>query len=143
MATIKTARDHDRDSWCELDNNTSARIVCGDASATPVPVSGSLSLTLSTAGPMKVTGASVTATSAAFPATNQTGRQALSIRNISLSDSIWIVNSTGISKATAGIDIWEVGPNESINTDFDDTNQIILVADAGKTVSIQILEIKA
>lgn len=141
--SMKTDRDHSHDAWCTIDNNTSARRICGDPDAEPVPVSGSLSLTLSTAGPMKVTGATVTAASAAFPATNQTGRQALSIRNVSLSESVWIVNSTGITKAAAGVDIWEIGPNESINTDFDDTNQIILVADAGKTVSIQILEIKA
>ena len=102
----------------------------------PVPIS------LTFPGPIKVSGTSVTDTSAAFPATNQADRASLSVRNISKNKSIYIVNSTGITLAGAGADNWEIGPNETINFDFDDTNQVNLVADSGDTVSIQILEIK-
>jgi len=105
-----------------------------------IPVSGSF--VLASTGPVKITGTTVGDVSAAYPSTNQTGRAALSIRNVDKNDPIYVVNSTGISKATAGVDIWEIGPNETFNTDFDDTNKINLVSESGKTVSIQIMEIK-
>jgi len=92
---------------------------------------------------MKVTGETVTDSSLAYPtAANQVGRIALSVRNTDDKDPIFVVNSVGISEATADPDTWEIGAGESFNTDFDDTNKIILVAKAGKTVDISILEIK-
>jgi len=106
------------------------------------PEAGPISTTQAAVGPILITGASVGDVSAAFPAVNQTDRAAFSIRNIDLVESIFIVNSVGITKAAAGIDIWEIGLNETANFDLDDTNKINLVADAGMTVSIQILEIK-
>ena len=137
MALPKSLCDREQDKFFEDTNGeTTVRVGAQEA----LPISGNF--TVAAPGPIKVTGTTVTDTSAAFPATNQTDRAALSIRNVDATESIWIVNSTSITKAAAGSDIWEIGPNETLNTDFDDTNQIILVADAGKSVSIQILEIK-
>ena len=93
-------------------------------------------------GPILITGESVGDVSAAYPtAANQVNRGALSIRNIDPLNSVFIVNATGVSLAASSPDIWEIGPNETINTDFDDTNKVNLVAAAGQTVAIQIMEI--
>jgi len=125
--------------------NVNANIQVGDvdvSSSNPVPITGTVTANPAAAGPIKVTGDTVTATSASFPtAANQSGRVALNIRNTDSKDSIWIVNTAGISLAAAGADVWEVGAGETLNTDFDDTNKVILVAESGKTVAVQIMEI--
>jgi hypothetical protein len=130
--------DRESAKFKETPSGKTAVRVCIDGD-TPLPGIEPASVS----GPILITGALVTDTSAAFPAVNQVGRVALSIRNIDPVESIWIVNTVGITKAAAGINIWEIGLNETYNIDFDDTNKVILVADAGKTVSIQIQEIKA
>lgn len=126
-----------------LNLNANLQVGDSDVSATnPVPVTGTVNTDSSVEGPFKVTGETVTATSAAFPtAANQASRVALSIRNTDTKESIWVVNSAGISLATAGVDSWEIGPNETFNTDYSDTNKIFLVADAGKSVQITLLEV--
>lgn len=140
MAIPKSLCDREQDKFCEDSNGKTAVRVCTDSTDT-INVSGTF--TNAAIGPVKVTGETVTATSAAFPtAANQVDRSAFSVRNIDPVESVFIVNSVGISKATAAADVWEIGPNETMNLDFDDTNKINLVADAGKSVSIQILEIK-
>ncbi len=140
MTLPKSLCDREQEKFCEDSEGNVAVRVCGD---NPDAINVSGTFTVAAVGPIKVTGETVTATSAEFPsAANQTSRAALSVRNIDSTDSVWIVNSTGISKATAGDDIWEIGPNETLNLDFDDTNKVTLVADAGKSVKIQVLEIK-
>lgn len=140
MSLPKSLCDREMDKFCEDSQGRTAVRVCGDDNDA-INVTGTF--VQAAVGPIKITGETVTATSAAFPtAANQVNRAAFSIRNVDSVESIFIVNSTGITKAAAGVDIWEVGPNETINLDFDDTNKINLVADAGKSVSIQILEIR-
>lgn len=141
MAMSSNRSDREYKKFKETPSGETAVRICND-SDTPLVIEADVNIVPSTSGPIKITGATVTDSSAAFPATNQVGRASLSIRNIDTTESIWIVNSTGISKATAGVDIWEIGSDETFNIDFDDTNQVILVADSGKSVSIQIMEIK-
>jgi len=139
MALSPTLCDREQAKFKEDADGETAVNVC-NTPTNPINVTGAF--TVAAPGPIKVSGTTVTATSATFPATNQADRAALSIRNIDPLKSIFIVNSVSITKAAAGLDFWEVGPNESLNTDLDDTSGIILVADAGETVSIQIMEIK-
>lgn len=141
MAMSKQRTDREYAKFKETPSGETAVRICND-SDTPLVVEADVTVVTGISGPIKITGSSVTDSSAGFPATNQSGRNSISIRNIDTAESIWIVNSTGITKAGAGVDIWEVGPDETFNMDMDDTNKINLVADTGKTVSIQIMEIK-
>jgi len=135
MALPKALCDREQAKFTTDTSGDTCVRVCGDIDVTANPAA---------TGPIKITGESVTDVSSAFPsAANQVGRAALSIRNISTTDSVFIVNSTGISKVAAGIDVWEIGPDETANYDFDDANKIILVAESGKTASISIQEIKS
>lgn len=137
MALPNNLCDREMDKFCEDSLGQTTVRVCADE---PVPVSGNFAFAVT--GPIKVTGESVNDTSAAFPSVNQVGRASLSIRNVDPANSIYIVNSVGISRLAAGADIWEIGPNETLNTDFDDTNKVNLVTDSGQVVLIQILEIR-
>lgn len=139
MPIPKSLCDREMDKFCEDSEGRTAVRVCTDNEA--INVTGTF--VQAAVGPIKITGETVTATSAEFPtAANQANRAAFSVRNVDASQSVWVVNSTGITKAAAGDDIWEIGPNETLNLDFDDTNKITLVADTGQSVKIQVLEIR-
>lgn len=139
MALSKSTVDNENKKFKEGSGGEVLVQVTG-VSTDPLPITGNF--TVAAPGPILVSGATVTSTSAAFPSTNQTNRATLSVRNLDASQSIWVVNSSGITKATAGTAIWEIGPDETFNVDFNDTNQLFLVADSGQNVDIQILEIK-
>ena len=140
MTLPKSLCDREQAKFCEDSEGNVAVRVCGD-NVDPVNVSGTF--TNAAIGPIKVTGETVGDSSAEFPvAANQTDRAAFSVRNTDPLESVYIVNSTGISLVAAGDDAWEIGPNETLNLDFDDTNKITLVAESGKSVKIQVLEIK-
>lgn len=131
----------EKQSFCDLGSEITARRICGDPLSPPVPVTGKFSL--AAPGPMLPTGDTVGDVSAEFPAVNQIGRAAFSIRNVSITgENMYIVRATGVSLAASLPHKWTIGPNESINTDFDDTNKVTLVSEAGKSVPIEILEIK-
>lgn len=116
-----------------------------DRRALDVYVAEGVSVTApSVSGPIKVTGETVGQFSAAYPtAANQVDRVAISIRNLGgQNDPIFIVNTIGTTEALADPDKWEIGGGETFNMDMDDTNKIILVAETGNTVDIQIMEIR-
>lgn len=116
-----------------------------DRRALDVYVAEGVSVTApSVDGPIKVTGETVGENSAAYPtAANQVGRVAISIRNLGgQNDPIFIVNTIGTTEALADPDLWEIGGGETFNMDMNDANKIILVAEAGNTVDIQILEVR-
>lgn len=139
MAALpKSLCDREQDKFCEDSAGKTAVRVCADTD--PLPVSGDFALAAD--GPIFPTGETVTDTSAGFPTTNQVGRAALSIRNIDNKDSIWVVRTSGITLAAAGDHVWEVGANETINTELTDSNKVFLVAESGKSVDVQILETK-
>lgn len=125
-------------TYTEKDPDRRMLDVCvGNDLANPIPVSTTVN------GPIKITGETVTALSAAYPtAANQVGRQAISIRNIG-NFPVFIVNTVGITEAAADPDKWEIDSDETFNIDMNDSNKIILVAEAGRTVDIQIMEIRA
>lgn len=134
MALPNSLCDREQAKFKEDDNGDTCVNVCGDLDVTTTLAGAT--------GPVLATGFDVTDTSAEFPSTNQTGRISLSIRNNDSVESIFIVNSTGISKAAAGLDVWEIGSDETINLGLDDSNKVILVSESGKTVSITMLEMK-
>jgi len=113
--------------------------VCAD-DTDPLPVTGKF--TVAAPGPAFPTVETVTDVSAVFPSVNQADRATLSFRNDSETDNIYIVRVVGKTLAQSLPHKWTMGPGESQNLDFDDTNQIILVSDVGKTPDIEILEVK-
>lgn len=109
----------------------------GNELSDPLPV------TFTTNGPIKITGETVTDTSAAFPtAANQTDRVAISILNADNNDSVYIVNTAASDFATEDPDVWEIGPNETLNIEMNDSNKVILVCESGKSAAIKIMEIR-
>jgi hypothetical protein len=85
----------------------------------------------------------VTDTATLLPAAALADRNAISIVNLSGADTLYIGEAATVTAdralgVTAG---WEVGPGESFNVDITDDIAIYGVAEAGKTITIKVLEI--
>ena len=86
-----------------------------------------------------VTNMNVTATAGVVPLSPLTDRNSMIIRNLSLSDSIFIGNSD--VTATGSTQGWEILPNSFFSLDIKDSIQIYAIAPTGITVPIKVLEL--
>lgn len=96
---------------------------------------------LFTAG--KITTMNVTDSAIALPSTPLSGRNSLSLTNLSLTDTLYIGFSTGVTaNRTIGINAgWEVGPQEGFNLDIQDDIIIYGITETGKTILIKVMEL--
>lgn len=106
---------------------------------------GSISGTFTQSGlqtALKTTCMNVTDIATKLPVTPLANRNALSITNLSGSDTIYVGNSDVIAGDVIGnLSGWPVGPNEGFNLDITDDIEIYGIADAGKTIKIKIIEL--
>lgn len=90
----------------------------------------------------KITTMDVTDTQTAIPVTPLTDRNAMSIFNMSTTDTLYIgktgVTADAVLGNTSG---WEIGPQESFNSDVKDTIVFYAIAATGKTIRVKIMEI--
>lgn len=91
---------------------------------------------------IKITTTTITDVATPLPATPLVGRNALSLRNKSLTETLYIGPSTVTADTVAGITSgWEVAPNGNIG--FDITDDVILYArcETGKSAVVKIMEL--
>jgi hypothetical protein len=81
-------------------------------------------------------------TEIALPVSPLSDRNAISIANLSTTDTLYIGNTGVVADRSIGITAgWEIGPQETYNTDIKDTIIIYGLAATGKTIRVKIQEI--
>lgn len=134
--------DRERDKFVENPaGETSVRVFVSNETGDEIPVTGSFSAAPAPTGPFTITVVTVTDTASNPLASAYTDRVSLSIRNKSAGTTIYVgkdLTVTADDTATGG---WEIGPNEDFNIDLDDSNNFTLIAPAGQSATVKILEI--
>lgn len=93
-------------------------------------------------GPFFITGFDVTDVAAdPLAGSPLADRTALSIRNKSATVTIYFGNSNVTADDNNVTGGWEIGPQEDFNIDLNDSETVYLVAPAGQTAHVKILEI--
>lgn len=116
---------------------TSRRVFIANDSSEPVITSGEVTFSgLSTA--LKITNTSVTDTTAKLPLVALTDRNSLIVENRSATDPIYIGNSDVTS--TGATEGWIIEAGSFFTIDIRNSIELFAVADAGKTVTIKIME---
>ena len=90
----------------------------------------------------KITTMDITDTETAIPVTPLTDRNAMSIFNMSTTDTLYIGKTGVVASDAIGVTSgWEIGPQESFNSDVKDTIIFYGIAASGKTIRLKIMEI--
>lgn len=90
----------------------------------------------------KITTMDITDVESAIPLTPLTDRNAMSIFNTSTVDTLYIGKTGVVADSSLGITAgWEIGPQETFNSDVKDTIVFYGIAASGKTIRIKIMEI--
>lgn len=134
--TAKTGNrnDDDKNSFINDSGGNVARNVTfsGGINATPSGLRNGLRITTMDVGD----------TEAALPVSPLSDRNAISIANLSTTDTLYIGNTGVVADRSIGIAAgWEIGPQETYNTDIKDTIIIYGIAATGKTIRVKIQEI--
>ena len=126
--------DDDKNSFIDDSSGNVARNVTfsGGISAVPSGLRNGLRITTMDVGD----------TQTALPVSPLSDRNAISIVNLSTTDTLYIGNTGVVADRSIGITAgWEIGPQETYNTDIKDTIIIYGIAAAGKTIRVKIQEI--
>lgn len=138
MKPTRTDREFDR--FVETPaGDTAVRTLIANDSSDPVVVSGGGYA--APTGPLRNSTATVTDTAANPIPSALANRVSVSVRNKDPVDTVYLgaLNTvTADDTATGG---WEIGPGEDFNLDLDDSNVFFLIAAAGKTPLVKILEV--
>lgn len=91
----------------------------------------------------KITTMDVGSTAVAIPTTALSGRNSISVTNLSETDILYIgfnssVTADRVNGITAG---WEIGPREGFNLDIQDDIPIYGITEIGVTVKIKVMEL--
>lgn len=141
MPFSPTVIDRERDKFVENPSGeTSVRVMVSNESGDAVPVVGAFNISAPT-GPFNLTVTTVTDAAANPIASPLASRVSLSIRNKSPSVTIYFGNSVSVTAGDTATGGWEIGPNEDFNLDLTDDNGFYLIAPAGQSAVVKILEI--
>jgi len=136
--------DRERDKFIESPaGETSVRVYVSNETGTAVPVTGTFTAGVaSPTGPFRVTVATITDTSANPIVTALTNRVSLSIRNLSVTTTVYM-GPTGAVTAdnTPGTAGWDIGPGEDFHIDLDESNGFYMITPATETATLKIMEI--
>lgn len=130
QAKVATGTDFTGDKFA-LDVNVVAGAVTGEITVSGLRVGG------------KNTTMNVGDTATALPATAFTGRNSMTIRNLSAVDTLYIgfdnlVTADRVIGTTSGM---EVGPDEGLNFDLTDEVVVWGIAETGKTIMVKVTEL--
>lgn len=132
--------DREFDKFVETPaGDTAVRTIIANDSTDPVVVSSG-GYTAPT-GPIKNSIATVTDVAADPIPSPLTNRVSVSIRNKAVADSVYIGGLSTVTADNSASGGWEIGPGEDFNVDLDDSHVFFLIAEAGKTPLVKILEI--
>ena len=92
-------------------------------------------------GPFTITVTTVTDVAALGVVASLADRVSLSLRNKSATVTIYIGPTSGVTANDAATGGWEIGPSEDFNIDLDDAQDFYLIAPAGQSALVKILEI--
>lgn len=91
---------------------------------------------------LKVTTMNITDTAGAIPATALTDRNAITIHNLDVTETIYVGNSDVEADRDLGTTAgWEILPGSFLNFDITDDITLYGIAESGKTVKIKVMEI--
>lgn len=136
--------DRERDKFVENPaGQTSVRVLVSNEAGQEIPISGTFTATTGApTGPFKITSATVTDVSSNPIIVPLSNRVAFSIRNKSQTTTVYVGTTSAVTaddvNGTCG---WELGPGEDLQWDLDDGNLFHVIAPAGETAVIKILEI--
>lgn len=119
---------------------TAVRTWIANESGEAVPVSGSFNISAPT-GPFQITVFTVTDTATDPLPTPLTARVAVSIRNRSATQTVYFGKTSAVTADNTATGGWEIGPEEDFNIDLTEDNAFFLIASAGQTALVKILEI--
>ena len=143
MPFNQAIHDREHDKFIERPTGeTAVRTFIVNDSSEPIPVTGITSGGSSNAtGPLKRTVATVTDTAANPIATALTNRVALRIRNKSTTDTVYLGSNATVTADDAATGGWEIDPGDEFGFDMGPANGFYLIAEAGKTPIVKIIEL--
>jgi hypothetical protein len=137
MATLPSStvqREHNKFDL-NSDSEVAVRVIADgvDVTATPAGLRNSF----------LVTTLDVTSTAIALPTSPLTDRNAMTIRNLSATDSLYIgpANTVTATETVGTLSGRKILPGEDFNIDVKDTVVIYGIAESGKTVRVQVFEV--
>ena len=137
-------REHDKFVECPT-GETAVRTCIANDSTNPVPVDlGSTSVSVGVAaptGPLRRSVVNVTDVAADPIAIPLANRVALTIRNKDAVHTVYLGEDNTITQDDTVTGGWEIGPGEDFSIDLSEDNNFFLIAPAGQTVVVKILEI--
>jgi hypothetical protein len=121
---------------------TAVRVCVANPSTAPVEVTGTISATAAApTGPIKRSVATATDSAADPIPVPLTNRVAVSIRNKSATETVYLGEDGTITPDNSATGGWEIGPGEDFNLDLSDSNGFFLITEPGKTALVKFLEI--
>lgn len=146
MALKKSVADREYEKFREYPNTDehAVAVKVENTSSDPIPVSASFSGTVAAAaptGPLKrsvVTVTDVAADPIPVPLAN---RVSLVVRNKSGLNTIYLGEDNTITPDDTATGGWEIGPGEDFSLDLSEDNNFFLIAPAGQSAIVKILEI--
>lgn len=143
MPFRQAIKDREHDKFVESPTGeTSVRVLVSNETGAEIPISGTISASYSApTGPIKNTVFTVTDSAQNPLPTPQTNRVSVSIRNKSLTETVYVGGLNTVTADDSATGGWEVGPQEDFNLDLDDSNVFFLITTTGNTAQVKILEI--
>lgn len=119
--------------------DTAVRTLIANDSSDPVQVSGGGYA--APTGPLRNSVTTITDTAADPIPVPLANRVSVSVRNKDPVDTVYLGATNTVTADDAATGGWEIGPGEDFNLDLDDSNVFFLIAAAGKTPLVKILEV--
>ena len=138
-------REHDKFVQCPT-GETAVRVCVSNESSDPIPVDigavSGLSVGVSApTGPLRRSVVNVTDVAADPIAIPLANRVALTIRNKDPVHTVYLGEDNTITQDDLATGGWEIGPGEDFSIDLSEDNVFFLIAPAGQSVIVKILEI--
>lgn len=137
--------DRERDKFVENPSGeTSVRVYVGNETGQEIPVSATFSGSVAAAaptGPLKRLVTTVTDVAADPILVPLANRVSLVVRNKSLTNTIYLGEDNTITPDDTATGGWEIGPGEDFSLDLSEDNVFFLIAPAGQSAVVKILEI--
>lgn len=137
--------DRERDKFVENPSGeTSVRVYVGNETGQEIPVTATFSGSVAAAaptGPLKRLVTTVTDVAADPILVPLANRVSLVVRNKSLTNTIYLGEDNTITPDDTATGGWEIGPGEDFSLDLSEDNVFFLIAPAGQSAVVKILEI--
>jgi hypothetical protein len=133
--------DRERDKFVEKPSGeTAVRVYVANSTGEGIPIDGAIGVAAPT-GPFSITPATISDVSSNPIITPLTNRVSVSIRNLSVTTTVYVGPTSGVTADNTATGGWDVGPGEDLHLDLDDSNLFHMITPATETAQVKIMEI--